>query len=98
MPVVRMYGLPDQTLTDKGTEIVVLAFVCHHLNIMAGRFGVLPRQAHRFIPSTRNVSRRPSVLHTSHCHYFRPALPTPISLSSTPHHCRDSGASREVQR
>ena len=54
-PMVAEEGLPDQLLTDKGTEWCIMAFVC---TLAARRFGG-PRQRrpHRFVESKRNVRR-----------------------------------------
>ena len=64
VPAVATLGfLPDQTLTDKGSENLLLAFVCHHLHMVFILANGLAQQAghrarHRFVPSTRNRIER----------------------------------------
>ena len=63
VPAVRVLGcLPDQTITDKGSETLLLAFVCHHVfNLFRLANGLVQpamRRVHRFVPSTRNKIER----------------------------------------
>ena len=53
-PAADRYGLPDQLITDKGSEWCVAAFACLLLAGLAGR-SAASRRAHRFVPSKRNV-------------------------------------------
>jgi hypothetical protein len=64
LPAIATLGfLPDQTLTDKGSENLLLAFVCHHVHILFILTNGLAQQVgyrarHRFVPSTRNRIER----------------------------------------
>lgn len=53
LPFVNAYGVPDQLITDKGTEWCVVVFVSH---MIAALYSYATRLAHRFVKSTRNVS------------------------------------------
>ena len=57
-PAADRYGLPDQLITDKGSEWCVAAFACLLLADAAGR-SAASRRAHRFVPSKRNVRAPP---------------------------------------
>jgi hypothetical protein len=56
-PAANSHGLPDQLITDKGSEWCVAAFACLLLAGLAGR-SAASRRAHRFVPSKRNVRAR----------------------------------------
>ena len=73
-PAMARFGLPDQLITDKGSEWRVAAFACLLVAHAAGR-GRGWRRAWRAVQSKRNVSR--PTLHTDH----GPASP----LLSRPH-------------
>lgn len=57
-PAAEQFGLPDQLITDKGSEWCVAAFVCLLLARRAAR--EITRPAHRFVTSKRNVRRHSS--------------------------------------
>jgi hypothetical protein len=57
-PAANSHGLPDQLITDKGSEWCVAAFACLLLADAAGR-SAASRRAHRFVPSKRNVRAPP---------------------------------------
>jgi len=57
-PLADEYSLPDQVITDKGREWVVLAFVCFLL-ARRNRRRTSGREPHRCVPSTRNVRSPP---------------------------------------
>ena len=52
LPFVAAHGIPDQLITDKGTEWSLIVFVSH---LIAALFSQATRAAHRFVTSTRNI-------------------------------------------
>ena len=53
VPTVHTFGLPDQLITDKGSEWCIMAFACYLAVRSAQR--IQRRQPHRFVQSKRNV-------------------------------------------
>ena len=61
VPIALEFGLPDQLLSDKGSEWAVCAFTCTFLAIVAGRRW--RRAPYRMVKSERNVRFRAHALH-----------------------------------
>ena len=61
LPFILAYGLPEQLLTDKGTEWSICAFVQYLIacNARGGAAARGARAAHRYVTSTRNVRAEP---------------------------------------
>ena len=73
LPFVLSYGFPEQLITDKGGEWILIVFVC---NLMQARYRPhLPRPMHRAVEQSKCVVRASSVRFLA-----RPPGPTADSL------------------
>jgi hypothetical protein len=94
LPCAREHGLPDQLVTDKGTEWYIAAFACLLLVIRSGEAGQR-RRAHRCVPSKRNVrhSRASLPMHAHTSHVCTACMPRP-SVNDCLHGCLQTRVER----